>query len=77
MTTVKMFIAVVILGVFIITKVQSNPQYQQQQQQQQSQLAQTHRPYVSNSVGNLETTTPIPIIAQSDVNNADGSFNFR
>lgn len=75
MTTAKMLIAVVILGVFIITKVQSIPQYQQQQQQ--SQLAQTHRPYVSNSVGNLETTTPIPIIAQSDVNNADGSFNFR
>lgn len=63
---------VVILGVFIVAKVQSIPQYQPQPG-----IPSTNRPYASNSLVNLESTTPIPIISQSDVNNADGSFNFR
>jgi len=67
----KTLTAAIILGVFMVAKVQSIPQYQPQLG-----IPSTNRPYASNSLVNLESTTPIPIVSQSGVNNADGSFNF-
>lgn len=58
----KVLITLTVLAAVIF--VQSVPQ---QQYQQQPALPST----------NVDGSTPVPIIAQSEENNADGSFNFR
>lgn len=70
--TSKVLTAVVILAIFHVSRVNCVPQFQQQ-----GSVA-ANRPIGFNPAASvLDTTTPVPIVSQSDVKNDDGSFSFR
>lgn len=63
----KMISSVLILAIISLSRIDCIPQLQQQ-----SGISAAGRQTL-----NLDTTTPVPIVAQSDVKNDDGSFNYR